>query len=159
METETQQIDVTNIDDINLLKSIIASLKSNLTVMTVDRDNNKTMRFEGRQKHERDIERISDALIKEAGDRNWCDAYDEFITDLNKELNIELKTREKEYEVEIEVTQKRTQRVTVTITALSEEDAREIVEDDPSNYYEDKVNDYDWDVEDEDSEIVDVTEQ
>jgi hypothetical protein len=159
METETQNIDVTNIDDINLLKSIIASLKSNLTVMTVDRDNNKTMRFEGRQKHERDIELIGNALLEQAKDRDWCSQYDEFITDLNKELSVELKTREKEYEVEIEVTRKQVQKVTVTITANDEDHARELINDDPSNYYEDQINNYDWDVEDEDSEIVDVTEQ
>jgi hypothetical protein len=159
METETQEIDVTNIDDINLLKSIIASLKSNLLVMTVDRDNNKNMRFQDRQRHERDIELIGNALLKEAHDRDWCSAYDEFITDLNKELSVELKTREKEYEVEIEVTRKQVQRVTVTITANDEDHARELINDDPSNYYEDKINDYDWDVEDEDSDITDVTEQ
>jgi hypothetical protein len=84
--------------------------------------------------------------------------YDEFIKDLNNELSVELKTREREYEVEIEVTQKRTQRVTVTITADSEEHARELIEDDPSNYYESETNEYDWEVEDEDSDIVDVTE-
>jgi hypothetical protein len=159
METETQQIDVTNIDDINLLKNIIASLKHNLTVMTIDRDNNKTMRFEGRQKHERDIELIGNALILQAEDRDWCSQYDEFITDLNKELSVELKIREKEYQVEIEVTRKQVQRVTVTITANDEDHARELINDDPSNYYEDQIMEYDWDVEDEDSEIIDVTEQ
>ena len=157
--TPDEQIDVTEIYDLNHLKSIIASLKSALAVMTVDRDSNKNMRFEGRQKHERDIELIGNALLQEAHDRDWCSVYDEFIIDLNKELSVELKTREKEYEVEIEITQKRTQRVTVTITANDEEHARELIEDDPSNYYEEKTSDYDWEVEDEDSEIIDVTEQ
>jgi hypothetical protein len=159
METETQNIDVTNIDDINLLKSIIASLKSNLIIMTVDRDNNKSMRIEGRQKHERDITLIGEALLKEADDRDWCSAYDDFIEELNESLSVELKRREHEYEVEIEVTQKRTQRVTVTVTAQSEEDARETIESDPSSFYENKVNDYDWELEDEDSDILDITRE
>ena len=157
--TPDEQIDVTEIYDLNHLKSIIASLKSALAVMTVDRDNNKSMRIEGRQKHERDITLIGEALLSQADDRNWCSEYDDFIEELNESLTVELKMREKEYEVEIEVTQKRTQRATVTITARSEEHARELIEDDPSNYYEDQINEYDWEVEDEDSEITDVTEQ
>jgi hypothetical protein len=159
MEEGLDTIDVSNIHDINQVKSIVASLKSALVIMTIDKENNKSMRFENRQKHERDIELIGNALLEQAKDRDWCSQYDEFITDLNKELSVELKTREKEYEVEIEVTRKQVQRVTVTITANDEDHARELINDDPFNYYEDQINDYDWDVEDEDSEIVDVTEQ
>lgn len=156
--TPDEQIDVTNIYDLNHLKSIIASLKSALAVMTVDRDNNKSMRLERMRTHERDIELISEALLGQANDRDWCSEFDDFVENLNKSLSVELKKREKEYEVEIEVTQKRTQRVTVTINANSEAHARELIEDDPSNYYEEKISDYDWDIEDEDSDIVDVTE-
>ena len=158
MEEELSTIDVSNMHDINQVKSIVASLKSALVVMTVDRDNNKNMRYERMQKHERDIELISNALLEQAKDRDWCSQYDEFIKNLNKELSVELKTREREYEVEIEITQKRTQTVTVTITADSEEHARELIEDDMSAYYESETNDYDWDIEDEDSDIVDITE-
>lgn len=158
MEEGLQTIDVTEIYDVNHLKSIIASLKSALVVMTVDRDNNKKMRQENWDKHQLDITRIGEALIQEAEDRSWCTAYDDFVEELNRSLTIELKTREKEYEVEIEVTQRRTQRVTVTIKANSEDHAKELIEDDPSNYYEDEINEYDWDIEDENSDIVDVTE-
>lgn len=158
MEEDLQTIEVASIYDLNHLKSIIASLKAALVVATTDRDNNKKMRLENWEKHERDIARIGEALIQEAEDRDWCSAYDDFVEELNRSLTIELKTREKEYEVEIEVTQKRTQRVTVTISANSEAHARELIEDDPSNYYEEKISDYDWDIEDEDSDIVDVTE-
>jgi hypothetical protein len=159
MEEGLDTIDVSEIHDINHVKSIVASLKSALAIMTIDKENNKSMRIEGRTKHERDIELIGNALLQEAHDRDWCSVYDEFIIDLNKELSVELKTREKEYEVEIEVTRKQVQRVTVTITANDEDHARELINDDPSNYYEDQINEYDWEVEDEDSEITDVTEQ
>lgn len=158
MEEDLQTIEVASIYDLNHLKSIIASLKAALNVAVTDRDNNKKMRLENWEKHERDIRIIGEALIQEAEDRDWCSAYDDFVEELNRSLTIELKTREKEYEVEIEVTQKRTQRVTVTISANSEAHARELIEDDPSNYYEEKISNYDWDLEDEDSDIVDVTE-
>lgn len=164
--TPDEQIDVTDIYDLNHLKSIIASLKSDLhrvrndlTVALVDAENNRKLKLENWEKHNLDITRIGEALIQEAEDRDWCSAYDDFIEELNRSLTIELKTREKEYEVEVEVTQKRTQRVTITISANSESHARELIEDDPSNYYEEKICDYDWEVEDEDSEIIDVTEQ
>lgn len=163
METETQEIDVTNIYDINHLKSIIASLKSDLTVVRADlvvakssAETYEARSNRSRESHERDIELIGTALLQEAEDRDWCSAYDDFVEELNNKLSVELKTREHEYEVEIEVTQKRTQRVTVTITARTESHARELIEDDPSNYYESKISDYDWDVEDEDSDIVDI---
>ncbi len=166
METETQEIDVTNIYDINHLKSIIASLKSGLAVARADlvvakssAETYEVRSNKSRQSHEQDIDRIGTALLKEAEDRDWCSAYDDFVEELNRSLNVELKTREHEYEVEIEVTQKRTQRVTVTINARTESHARELIEDDPSNYYEEKICDYDWEVEDEDSDIIDITEQ
>ena len=158
MEEGLQTIDVTEIYDVNHLKSIVASLKSALVVAKSSAETYEARSNKSRESHERDIELIGNALLEEAKDREWCSQYDEFITDLNKLLSVELKTREKEYEVEIEVTQKRTQRVTVTITAGSEEHAKELINDDPSNYYEGEINDYDWEVEDEDSDIVDVTE-
>lgn len=159
MEEGLDTIDVSNIHDINQVKSIVASLKSALAIMTIDKENNKSMRIEGRTKHERDIELIGNALLQEAEDRDWCSAYDDFIEVLNRSLTVELKSREHEYEVEIEVTRKQVQRVTVTVTARDEDHARELIEDDPSNYYEDKINEYDWEVEDEDSDITDVTLQ
>jgi hypothetical protein len=168
METEftpDESIDVTGIYDLNHLKSIIASLKSSLAVTRADlvvakssAETYEARSNKSRESHERDIELIGAALITEAEDRDWCSAYDDFVEELNNKLSVELKTREHEYEVEIEVTQKRTQRVTVTITARTESHARELIEDDPSNYYEEKICDYDWDVEDEDSDIVDITE-
>jgi hypothetical protein len=159
MEEGLDTIDVSNIYDINEVKSIVASLKSALVIMTIDKENNKSMRIEGRTKHERDIELIGNALLQEAKDRDWCSAYDDFIEVLNRSLTVELKSREHEYEVEIEVTRKQVQRVTVTVTARDEDHARQLIEDNPSNYYEDEINEYDWEVEDEDSDITDVTLQ
>jgi hypothetical protein len=159
MEEGLDTVDVSNIHDINHVKSIVASLKSALAIMTIDKENNKSMRIEGRTKHERDIELIGNALLQEAEDRDWCSAYDDFIEVLNRSLTVELKSREHEYEVEIEVTRKQVQRVTVTVTARDEDHARELINDDPSNYYEDQINEYDWEVEDEDSDITDVTLQ
>jgi hypothetical protein len=162
METEftpDESIDVTGIYDLNHLKSIIASLKSALAVAKSSAETYEARSNKSRESHERDIELIGIALMTEAEQRDWCSAYDDFVEELNNRLNVELKTREHEYDIEIEVIQRRSQRVTVTITARSEDHARELIEDDPSNYYEDKVSDYDWEVDDEDSEIIDVTQQ
>jgi hypothetical protein len=159
MEEGLETIDVSDIHDINHLKSIVASLKSALAVAKSSAETYEARSNKSRESHEQDIDRIGTALLKEAEDRDWCSAYDDFVEELNRSLNVELKTREHEYEVEIEVIQRRSQRITVTITARDEDHARELIEDDPSNYYESKISDYDWEVDDEDSEIVDVTEQ
>lgn len=158
MDTETQDIDVTNIYDLNHLKSIIASLKSDLVVARVDLDNNKKMRVEGREKHERDIRIIGEALIEEAEERDWCSQFDDFIEKVNNELSVELPLRQHEYDVEMLITQTRTQTVTVTVTARNTDEARRLVEDDPSNHFDGHISDYDWDIEDEETEITDVTE-
>jgi hypothetical protein len=159
MEEGLQTIDVSDIHDINHVKSIVASLKSALVVANASAETYEARSNKSRESHEQDIDRIGTALLKEAEDRDWCSAYDDFVEELNRSLNVELKTREHEYEVEIEVIQRRSQRITVTITARDEDHAKELIEDDPSNYYESKISDYDWEVDDEDSEIVDVTEQ
>jgi capsid protein len=157
MEEETQEIDVTNVYDINHLKSIIATLKSDLAVARVDLDNNKIIRQQRLDSHIQDIKLISDALMEQAEDRDWCDQYDNFIEELNTRLSIELEERTKEYEVEIEVTQTRTQRVTVTIKARDEDQARELIDDSPEDYYAEQITEYDWETDEEESNIIDVT--
>lgn len=158
MEEGLETIDVSNIDDINHVKSIVASLKSALVVAKSSAETYLARSVKGYDSHESDIALISDALIKESDDRDWCNMYDEFIEELNKSLNVELKVREKEYEVDIEVTETRTQVVTVSIKARSEEHAKELVMDDPVNYYEEQLSDYNWDTTELEEEFVEVRE-
>jgi hypothetical protein len=158
MEEETQEIDVTNVYDINHLKSIIATLKSDLAVARVDLDNSKIMGQQRLESHIRDIKLISDALLEAAEDRDWCSMYDNFIQELNTRLNVELEERKRKYEVDIEVTETRTQTVTVTVEARSEQDAQELVMEDAFNYYEDELSEHDWEVTESDEEFIEVRE-
>lgn len=75
-------------------------------------------------KHRADIAAISERLIAEAEDRDWCDTYDDVIKDLNQELNVKLKVRVQPYVVDTIYT------VTVrtTVTATDEDEAINEVE-------------------------------
>jgi hypothetical protein len=158
MEEGLQTIDVSDIHDINHVKSIVASLKSALVVANASTETYRARSNQSSESHINDINKISDALLKEADDRDWCSAYDDFVEELNQSLSVELKMREKEYEVDIEVTETRTQMVTVSIKARSEEHAKELVMDSPADYYESELNDYDWEVSDIEEEFHEVRE-
>ena len=158
MEEGLQTIDVTEIYDVNHLKSIVASLKSALVVAKSSAETYEARSNKSRESHERDIELIGDALLKEADDRDWCSAYDDFVEELNQSLSVELKMREKEYEIDIEVTETRTQIVTVSIKARSEEHAKELVMDDPVNYYEDQLSECDWETTELEEEFIETRE-
>lgn len=78
-----------------------------------------------RMDHAADIAKIGEALITEANDRDWCEAYDRVIDELNADLVMPLPTRERDYEVQIRVTYE----TTVTVTARSKDEARERAEE------------------------------
>ena len=60
---------------------------------------------EARQRAERDLVTICDAIYQEANDRDWCDEYDEFAEKVNGECQgSPLRTRDAEYEYTVTVT-------------------------------------------------------
>ena len=95
--------------------------------------------------HEADIKCIGDRLMAEAEEREWCNVYDEVISELNRRLHVELPVREREYTVEVEVTGT----LRVLVVATSESDAQDIAES--------KIQFRYWDTGDSDVEIYDGT--
>jgi hypothetical protein len=84
-----------------------------------------------------DLEKIVEALRDEAQDREWCDEYNQFCTNLNVELSEpHLLLLEQEFEVEVEVVANVTTRVTVSVMARSYEDAQDMVLEDPRMFFD-----------------------
>lgn len=75
-----------------------------------------------RQRHEADIERVSDHLIEEAESRSWCSEYDRVVNEINEGMNVPLRQREREFSVTLDVTV----RITRTVTAIDADAAGEI---------------------------------
>lgn len=71
--------------------------------------------------HRRDIDRIGEALLSEAEDRDWCGDYDRVIEQLNERLSVALPTRVKEHTVTVQVTYQ----VDVTVEAHDIEEAED----------------------------------
>lgn len=108
---------------------------------------------------EKDFTTVSQALRKEAEDREWCSDYNKFVEDVNEHLIVkELELLEREYVVEITFTRTQKVETSITITATSRQEAEDIVNDMnyDSNLNEANVKDYDWDTEEEDFEVTDV---
>lgn len=83
------------------------------------------------KQHINDIHKIGQALINEATTRDWCDLYDEFVDDLNKELHRPLDVRQHSYSVEVEYTVKIHREIEATkyddaLDSLREDVEREI---------------------------------
>lgn len=91
-----------------------------------------------RDLHRKDIALISSTFIQEANDRGYCEAYDEVIDALNKELHYELDTREKEYEI----TAKYMVTVTYTTTAACLSDAEDTANEMDLHDYASRVSDF-----------------
>ncbi len=78
-------------------------------------------------RHEKNMTIISDRLLQEANERDWCDIYDDVIEDINARLdNAELKTRERDYVVSHTITVTRSR----TIRAASEGRVQDYLSDD-----------------------------
>ena len=54
-----------------------------------------------RRRHEWDIAKIGEHLIREANEREWCNTYDAFVDDVNAYLYIELPARRKMHKITI----------------------------------------------------------
>ena len=99
-------------------------LVAKLAEMTQHRDTLARRATEARANHVGDIGVIGKALRDEADERDWCDDYDNFVQEVNKHLHVELPVREHDYVVTA------TFSVTLryTVSAQSEDDAREMGE-------------------------------
>jgi hypothetical protein len=101
-----------------------------------------------RKLHRKDITLISQTFIKEADERGYCEAYDEVIDALNKELHYELDTREQEYEI----TAKYMVTVKYTTTAKCQSDAEETANEMELHDYASRVSDF-YDIEEHDTSV------
>lgn len=82
---------------------------------------------------------IGEALMREAEDRGWCDEYDSFVEQVNRELaqyGAELPVREQDFEIEVGIFLNGNfiSNADVTVRAQTEEQAYELVFDDPESY-------------------------
>ena len=90
-----------------------------------------------RQAHE--ITRIvGQRLLDEAERRNWCAEFDDIINEVNDELpgGFQLPTRKRMFRVEVEVTGTHTTTYTVEVEASSSDEAYELVDESPSDYFD-----------------------
>lgn len=108
-------------DQTRWYSEFVQELKDALIATTVDRNYWQTNCTNSRANHIKDIKMIGDALIKEADERDWCDIYDKFISNLNSKLCIDLESREREYVVSATYLLK----VSTTITARNIDDAND----------------------------------
>lgn len=84
-----------------------------------------------------DWAKASDVLIEAAADYGYCDDYDDLIEKVNGIITTgQLKTRERTFTLEYEVTTTITASIEVEVKATSQEAARELFEDCPSDYYD-----------------------
>lgn len=79
----------------------------------------------------------SDVLIDAANDAGYCEKYDEVIEDVNGIIATgRLKARVRTFTLEYEVTTSITAIISVEVEATSEEEARDLFDDCPSDYYD-----------------------
>lgn len=101
-----------------------------------------------RKLHRKDITLISQTFIKEADERGYCEAYDEVIDALNKELHYELDTREQEYQI----TARYMVTVTYMTTAKCQSDAEETANEMELHDYASRVSDF-YDIQEHDKSV------
>lgn len=106
-------------------------LKEDFIRVEMSRSHWENMARNYEKQHIDDIHKIGQALINEATTRDWCDLYDEFVDDLNKELHRPLDVRQHSYSVEVEYTVKIHREIEATkyddaLDSLREDVEREI---------------------------------
>jgi len=106
----------------------------------------------------KDFDSVSIALRDEALERGWCDAYNDFVDNVNTALvHMKLLPAKVDYEVKVKIEQTREQYVYITVQAASEEDALEEVGEWDYSDLLDNADDYDWEVTDFDTDTVRAT--
>lgn len=78
---------------------------------------------------------LSDTLIAEANEREWCEVYDQIIDSLNHQFKvIVIDERKSDFEVEVEVTGTVSTTTWVNVTARTREEAENIVRNSMDEY-------------------------
>ncbi|GIF01088.1 hypothetical protein [Paractinoplanes rishiriensis] len=90
-----------------------------LAAARADAERQGRLAADAQRRHREDVELIGEKLLKEAEDRGWCKEFDEVIGALNAGLHIELATRDRDFTVTATV------ELRLTVTAVSEDDARD----------------------------------
>ena len=87
------------------------------------------------------LQRISERLINEANDRDWCSIYDNIVEDVNSTLPgpYYLDAREQEFNIEVRLTAQSVAYTTVQVRARNRDEAEDLLRDDPDGYID--VND------------------
>ena len=104
--------------------------------------------------------RITNAIYEKANDLDWCEEYDNWAEDTNKDLKyFEIPLMRREYSVTYTLARTQTAQVTVTVTARSDDNA----EDQASDIYDvsdlvDKLDEDDWQTQDVDIDSTEVGE-
>lgn len=82
------------------------------------------------------LQRISERLIDEANNRDWCSIYDNIVEDVNNRLPgpYYLDAREQEFDIEVRLTAQSVAYTTVQVRARNRDEAEDLLRDDPDSY-------------------------
>lgn len=104
--------------------------------------------------------KITNSIHQKAVDLEWCEQYDEWAENINKELKFfEVPLMRKEYAVTYCITRTQSARVTVQVTAVDTCDAEDQAQEEYSeSELAEKVSEDDWDTQDIDIDSVETEE-
>lgn len=87
------------------------------------------------------MQTISDCIWEESDKRGWCDEVKEFIVRVNELLptDYELDLRKQEYDVELVITGTASTTYTHSVLASTQEEADEMVRDNPEDYFDPEI--------------------
>lgn len=135
--------------DLARWREAATNLNAELDALKSKHQQTATLLSDRSRQHRSDVEKIGQALIKEANEREWCSQYDDLIDELNTELYEPLPVRMRTYDVTLMVTRTQSQEVVIQVECRDDNDAIGLAEeqfnDDPHLY----LSDYDWDSDDE----------
>lgn len=115
-------------------QSIVESSKQRIEQLNQDLD-------KSRSNHRGDISKIGTRILQEADDRDWCDEFDDIISDLNENLTVPLQRRTRTYKVSFFVRSEVSLSGTVEITAANADQAGRLLDENPYDYIGD-LDDY-----------------
>lgn len=91
------------------------------------------------------INTVSERLIEEANNRNWCSDYDDIVDEVNAKSGmpgvIMLREREQEYTFDVRIEARVNVTTEVKIMARSQEHAEDLISQDVESYLEESVSD------------------
>jgi hypothetical protein len=104
--------------------------------------------------------KITNSIHDKARDKDWCEEYDEWADELNKNLKFfEIPLMRTEWAVTYTITRTQSARVTVQVTARDDDDAENQANDIYSESdLAEKVDEDDWDTQDIDIDSIEAQE-